>query len=72
MLKVILQCVEYVKVKTIEYKDETFQNNDKYGFIARELQKEFNRIVKANKDKHSDEKFLKINYMILSVVLWGC
>ena len=70
------ECVKNVKVKTFEYKDEKYKRNDKYGFIAQELQKhlpkEFNHIVKENKEKESDDKYLSINYMKLSVVLWGC
>ena len=67
--------VKNVKVKTFEYKDEKNQNSDKYGFIAQELQKhlpkEFNHIVKENKDKKSDDKFLSINYMKVNLLLWG-
>ena len=70
------ECVKHVKVKTFEYKDEKYKRNDKYGFIAQELQKhlpkEFNHIVKENKEQESDDKYLSINYMKLSVVLWGC
>ena len=69
------ECVKHVKVKTFEYTDEKYKNNHKYGFIAQELHKhlpkEFNHIVQENKDKHSDDKYLSINYMKLSVVLWG-
>ena len=32
---------------------------------------EFQEIVKENKEKGSHSKFLSINYMKLSVVLWG-
>ena len=68
-------CVKNVKIKTFEYKDEKYKNNDKYGMIAQDLRahlpKEFENIVKENKDKHSDDKYLSINYMKLSVVLWG-
>ena len=70
------ECVKNVKIKTFEYTNEKYKNNDKYGFIAQELQKhlpkEFNHIVKENKEKESDDKYLSINYMKLSVVLWGC
>ena len=70
------ECVKHVKVKTFEYTDEKYKNNDKYGFIAQQLQenlpKEFSNIVKENKEKDSDDKILSINYMKLSVVLWGC
>ena len=69
------ECVKNVKVKTFEYKDEKYKKNDKYGFIAQELQehlpKEFNHIVKENKEKDSDDKYLSINYMKLSIVIWG-
>ena len=68
-------CVKSVQIKTFEYKDEKYKNNDKYGMIAQDLRahlpKEFENIVKENKDKHSDDKYLSINYMKLSVVLWG-
>ena len=69
------ECVKHVKIKTFEYKDEKYKNNDKYGFIAQELQKhlpkEFNHIVQENKDKHSDDTFLSINYMKVNLLLWG-
>ena len=69
------ECVKNVKVKTFEYTDEKYKNNDKYGFIAQELQKhlpkEFNHIVQENKDKKSDVKFLSINYMKVNLLLWG-
>ena len=69
------ECVKNVKVKTFEYTDEKYKHNDKYGFIAQELQKhlpkEFNHIVQENKDKHSDDKFLSINYMKVNLLLWG-
>ena len=69
-------CVKNVKIKTFEYIDEKYQNNDKYGFIAQHLQKhlpkEFNNIVKETKPKKDEgEAYLSINYMKLSVVLWG-
>ena len=42
-------CIKNVKIKTFEYKDEKYKNNDKYGFIAQHLQKhlpkEFDNIV---------------------------
>ena len=67
-------CIKNVKVKTFKYKDDKYKTNDNYGFIAQELQehlpKECKNIVKENKDKTSDDKFLSINYMKLSVVLW--
>ena len=69
-------CVKNVKIKTFEYKDEKYKNSDKYGFIAQHLQKhlpkEFKNIVKETKPKrHEGEAYLSINYMKLSVVLWG-
>ena len=70
-------CVKNVKIKTFEYKDEKYKDNDKYGFIAQHLQKhlpkEFDNIVKETKPKKDEgEAYLSINYMKLSVVLWGC
>ena len=69
------ECVKNVKVKTFEYTNEKYKNNDKYGFIAQELQKhlpkEFNHIVQENKDKKSDDKYLSINYMKVNLLLWG-
>ena len=69
-------CITNVKVKTFKYKDDKYKTNDTYGFIAQELKehlpKECKNIVKENKDKTSDDKFLSINYMKLSVVLWKC
>ena len=69
-------CVKNVKIKTFEYTDEKYKNSDKYGFIAQHLQKhlpkEFNNIVKETKPKKDEgEAYLSINYMKLSVVLWG-
>ena len=70
------ECVKNVKVKTFEYTNEKYKDNDKYGFIAQELQKhlpkEFNHIVKENKEKDSDDKYLSINYMKVNLLLWGC
>ena len=67
-------CIKNVKVKTFKYKDDKYKTNDNYGFIAQELKehlpKECKNIVKENKDKTSDDTFLSINYMKLSVVLW--
>ena len=55
---------------------KNIKNNDKYGFIAQDLlehlPKEFDNIVKENKDKHSDDKYLSINYMKINLLLWGC
>ena len=72
----MLECVKNVKIKTFEYKDEKYNNNDKYGFIAQDLlehlPQEFDNIVKENKDKHSDDKYLSINYMKINLLLWGC
>ena len=69
-------CVKNVKIKTFEYKDEKYKNSDKYGFIAQHLQKhlpkEFDNIVKETKPKKDEgEAYLSINYMKLSLVLWG-
>ena len=69
-------CVKNVKIKTFEYKDEKYKNNDKYGFIAQHLlehlPKEFDNIVKETKPKKDEgEAYLSINYMKLSLVLWG-
>ena len=70
------QCVKNVKIKTFEYTNEKYENNDKYGMIAQDLHahlpKEFNNIVRENKEKDSDDKYLSINYMKLSLILWGC
>ena len=69
------ECVKNVKVKTFEYTDEKYKNNDKYGFIAQNLlanlPKEFKSIVKENKEKDSDDKYLSINYMKVNLLLWG-
>ena len=69
-------CIKNVKIKTFEYKDEKYKSSDKYGFIAQHLQKhlpkEFDNIVKETKPKKDEgEAYLSINYMKLSVVLWG-
>ena len=70
------ECVKNVKIKTFDYIDDKYKNNDKYGFIAQHLlqnlPKEFKSIVKENKDKHSDDKYLSINYMKINLLLWGC
>ena len=70
------ECVKNVKVKTFEYTDEKYKKNDRYGFIAQHLlqnlPKEFKSIVKETKTKKDEgEAYLSINYMKLSVVLWG-
>ena len=69
------ECVKHVKIKTFDYIDDKYKNNDKYGFIAQELLEnlpnEFKSIVKENKDKHSDDKYLSINYMKVNLLLWG-
>ena len=69
-------CVKNTKIKTFEYKNEKYKNMDKYGMIAQDLlhnlPNEFQNIVKENKDKHSDDKYFSVDYMRLSVVLWGC
>ena len=69
-------CIKNVKIKTFEYKDEKYKDRDKYGFIAQHLQKhlpkEFDNIVKETKPKKDEgDPYLSINYMKLSVVLWG-
>ena len=69
-------CIKNVKIKTFEYKDEKYKDSDKYGFLAQHLQKhlpkEFDNIVKETKTKKDEgEAYLSINYMKLSVVLWG-
>ena len=70
-------CVKNVKLKTFEFKDEKYHNQDKYGMIAQDLlehlPKEFKGIVRENKPKKDEDKeYLSIDYMKLSVVLWGC
>ena len=70
-------CVKNVKIKTFEYKDEKYKNSDKYGMIAQDLRahlpKEFKNIVKETKPKKDEgEAYLSINYMKLSLILWGC
>ena len=70
-------CVKNVKLKTFEFKDKKFENQDNYGMIAQDLQehlpKEFTSIVRQNiPKKDEDKEYLSINYMKLSVVLWGC
>ena len=70
-------CVKNVKLKTFEFKDEKYHNQDKYGMIAQDLldnlPKEFKSIVRQNiPKKDGDKEYLSINYMKLSVVLWGC
>ena len=69
-------CVKNVKIKTFKYKDEKYKDSDKYGFIAQHLQKhlpkEFDNIVKETKPKKDEgDPYLSINYMKLSLVLWG-
>ena len=55
MLKVILQiALNMFKVKTFEYTDEKYKDNDTYGFIAQQLQKHLPKafnIVKETKPK---------------------
>ena len=70
-------CIRNVKVKTFKYKDDKYKNNDKYGMIAQDLlahlPKEFKNIVRETKPKKDEgEAYLSINYMKLSLVLWGC
>ena len=70
-----ISCVKNTPVKTFKYKDEKFKKNDTFGFIAQELQKnlpeEMKNIVRESKIKGNDEEYLTINYIKLSVVLWG-
>ena len=67
-------CVKNVKLHKFKYKDEKYRDNDKYGFIAQQLlenlPEEMKGIVREVKDRDSDDKFLTINYMKLSVILW--
>ena len=70
-------CVKNVKLKTFEFKDEKYHNQDKYGMIAQDLLEhlpnEFKGIVRENKPKKDgDKEYLSIDYMKLSLVLWGC
>ena len=70
-------CVKNVKLKTFEFKDKKYHNQDKYGMIAQDLlehlPKEFKGLVRKNKPKKDEDKeYLSIDYMKLSVVLWGC
>ena len=56
------ECVKNVKIKTFEYKDEKYKNNDKYGFIAQDLlehlPKEFDNMVKETKPKKMKETLI--------------
>ena len=67
-------CVKNVKLHKFRYKDEKYKDADKYGFIAQQLlenlPEEMKGIVREVKDRDSDDKFLTINYMKLSVILW--
>ena len=70
------ECVKNVKIKTFEYTDEKYKENDKYGFIAQNLlanlPKEFKNIVKETKNKKDEgEAYLSINYMKVNLLLWG-
>ena len=70
-------CVKNVKLKTFEFKDKKYHNQDKYGMIAQDLLEhlpnEFKGIVRENKPKKDgDKEYLSIDYMKLSLVLWGC
>ena len=70
-------CVKNVKLKTFEFKDKKYHNQDKYGMIAQDLLEhlpnEFKGLVRENKPKKDgDKEYLSIDYMKLSVVLWGC
>ena len=77
MLKVILQnALKMLKLKTFEYTDEKYKNNDKFGMIAQDLlhnlPKEFKNIVKETKSKKDEgEAYLSINYMKINLILWG-
>ena len=69
-------CIKNVKIKTFDYKDEKYKDSDKYGMIAQDLlshlPKELKNIVRETKPKKDEgEAYLSINYMKLSVVLWG-
>ena len=48
-------CVKNVKLKTFEFKDKKYHNQDKYGMIAQDLlehlPKEFKGIVRENKPR---------------------
>ena len=71
------ECVKNVKIKTFEYKAEKYKDSDKYGMIAQDLRahlpKECKNIVKETKPKKEEgDPYLSINYMKLSLVLWGC
>ena len=67
-------CVKNVKLHKFKYQDKKYKDADKYGFIAQQLlenlPKEMKGIVREVKDRDSDDKFLTINYMKLSVILW--
>ena len=70
------ECIKNFKIKTFEYKDEKYKDSDKYGMIAQDLlahlPKECKNIVKETKPKKDEgEAYLSINYIKLSVVLWG-
>ena len=68
-------CIKNVKVKTFKYKDDKYKTNDTYGMIAQDLlanlPNEFKNIVRENKVKDSDDKYLSINYMKINLLLWG-
>ena len=68
------ECVKNVKLHKFKYKDEKYKDADKYGFIAQQLlenlPEEMKGIVREVKDRDSDDNFLTINYMKLSVILW--
>ena len=68
------ECVKNVKLHKFKYKDEKYQDSDKYGFIAQELlenlPEEMKGIVREVKERDSDYNILTINYMKLSVILW--
>ena len=68
------ECVKNVKLHKFKYKDEKYKDAYKYGFIAQQLlenlPEQMKGIVREVKDRDSDDKFLTINYMKLSVILW--
>ena len=68
------ECVKNVKLHKFNYKNEKYKDNDKYGMVAQELLKhlpnEMKGIVREVKDRDSEDTFLTINYVKLSLVLW--
>ena len=77
MMLIIQTVLKNVKLKTFEFKDKKFENQDNYGMIAQDLlehlPKDFKKNVRQNiPKKDGDKEYLNINYMKLSVVLWAC